>query len=59
MRLFCIHLFCHSSVYNYGKFRKNRRTRFEKRDKVVSIFFSGHPVLYGVPELSEHFILTS
>ena len=39
MRLFCMHLFCHSSVYNYGKFRKNRRTRFEKRDEVVGIFF--------------------
>ena len=27
-----------------ANFEKNRRTRFEKRDKVVSIFFSGHPV---------------
>ena len=44
MLFFCIHLFCHVSNYVHDKFRKNRSRRYEIRVKMVSIFFSGHPV---------------
>ena len=44
MLFFCINLLCHVSNHAHDKFRKNRHTRYEIRIKMVSIFFSGHPV---------------